>query len=314
VVGYLEDQAGLTGKVAAVLGAAEGLGKGITLALAHCGVDLALCDREGDALRETAAESKGIGRRVLERVFDVEDDSAQVEFFRAIDEEFGHIDVLVNVVGGGRARAFLESGPEDWERDISWNYRYLVRSTYEGVRRMGTHGGSIINITTIEGHRAAPYLSVYAGAKAAVENFTRSVAVELAPLGIRANTIAPDKTPTPGVVRSGLYYPPIRRHPPDEVARMRYEIAIPMGRPGRLQDIANCALFLASDLSSYVTGQALHPDGGAWASSGWLNWPGIGFRPSAPSPIIEAVLDSPEDFPAHSPSGDSDPTWLSPVE
>jgi NAD(P)-dependent dehydrogenase (short-subunit alcohol dehydrogenase family) len=282
------------------------------LAFARCGVDLALCDQEGDALQKTAAQASEMGRRVLQQVFDVRDDAAQVGFFGAVDKVFHRVDILVNVVGGARVRPFLESTPEDWERDIMWNYRYLVCSTYEAARLMQSNGGSIISITTIEAHRGAPYLSVYAGAKAAVENFSRSVAVELAPSHIRVNTIAPDMTPTPGVRRSGMYWPPIRRHSPEEVARMRYENAIPMGRPGRPEDIANCALFLASDLSNYVTGQVLHVDGGTWASSGWNNWHGLGFRIFAPTPYIEAMLDAPEEFAADTVAAETDPTWLLP--
>jgi NAD(P)-dependent dehydrogenase (short-subunit alcohol dehydrogenase family) len=144
--------------------------------------------------------------------------------------------------------------------------------------RDGGHRGSIVNITTIEGHRAAPGYAVYAAAKSAVESFARSLAVEVAPYGIRVNNVAPDFVPTPGLARlaGGA------GGPTPEVVRA----AIPMGRAGEVRDVSHCVVFLASSLASYVTGSTLHPDGGTWASSGWLNWPGSGWSNFPPAAAL----------------------------
>jgi NAD(P)-dependent dehydrogenase (short-subunit alcohol dehydrogenase family) len=149
------------------------------------------------------------------------------------------------------------------------------------VRRSGT-GGSIINFTTIEGHRGAAKFAVYAGAKAATMNFSRAMAVELGAEGIRVNTIAPDTTPARGSFNA-LY--------PEDIARLAalgeaalaksYNMYIPQKRAPSVDDLVNGVLFLASDLSRAVTGTTLHIDGGTMAASGWLDWPfGDGFMPA----------------------------------
>jgi len=156
------------------------------------------------------------------------------------------------------------------------------------MRRTG--GGSIINLTSIEGHRAAPGFAVYAGMKAAVTNFGRTLAVELGPDRIRVNTIAPDMVPTEGI----LAFQAARGEAPDPgLADAGLRIAVPMADRGSYEDIGGCALFLASDLSRFVTGTSLHADGGTYASSGWFNWPGTGFSPVPPAPAVAATQAAP---------------------
>jgi NAD(P)-dependent dehydrogenase (short-subunit alcohol dehydrogenase family) len=154
--------------------------------------------------------------------------------------------------------------------------------------RPAGRGGSIINLTSIEGYRAAPGYAVYSAMKAAVAQFARTLAVELAPERIRINNIAPDMVPTEGMARISISAADAL---PADLAALGDRIAIPMGRKGIVEDVGNCALFLASDLSSYVTGTTLHPDGGAYASAGWFNWPGDGFRNTAPRSVLESLLD-----------------------
>jgi NAD(P)-dependent dehydrogenase (short-subunit alcohol dehydrogenase family) len=201
-------------------------------------------------------------------------------------EHFGRIDVLVNVVGGTFKADFVETNARGWDAIIRTNYTWLLHSTQLAAQQMIRQGdgGSIISITSIEGHRAAPGYAVYAGMKAGVENFTRTLAVELAPHRIRVNTIAPDMTPTEGM----LGMPGNTGHT-GEGRDIVHEISIPMGRVGAYEDTGGCALFLASDLSSYVTGTTLHPDGGAWASSGWFNWPDVGFANTPPSSVVDRL-------------------------
>jgi NAD(P)-dependent dehydrogenase (short-subunit alcohol dehydrogenase family) len=152
------------------------------------------------------------------------------------------------------------------------------------ISRMSPDGGSIINITSIEGHRAAPGYAVYAAMKAGVTSLTRTLAVELAPRNIRINTIAPDYIPSPGL-QSMLVGS-------EESRAMQHRIGTPMGREGNFEDAGGCALFLASNLSSFVTGTTLHPDGGAIASSGWFNWPDAGFLNHPPESVLEHLLGS----------------------
>jgi len=139
---------------------------------------------------------------------------------------------------------------------------------------------SIINLTSIEAHRAAPGFTVYSAAKAGVEQFARSLAVELGPDGIRVNNVAPDFTPTPNML--GIGGPEPASATPLG-ARMRF----PLARPGTPADVSSCVVFLASNLSAYVTGTTLHPDGGTLASSGWFNWPGSGWD-MIPRSVVES--------------------------
>jgi len=122
-----------------------------------------------------------------------------------------------------------------------------------------------MSVTSIEGVRAAPGYAAYAAAKAGVINFTKTVALELAPYGIRVNALAPDFTLTEGIAQLGV-------GDPGELGRDM----VPMGRAGHVDEMAGAAVFLASRLSSYMTGQTLHVDGGTQASSGWYHHPGHG--------------------------------------
>ncbi len=289
--GSLDDRANLAGKVAVVIGGAAGLGEAVALGLAGAGVDVALCDLDGEALAATAARIDAAGRLRLARQLDVLEPGAVEEFFRAVDEVAERIDVLVNVVGGTRLTPFPESTPETWEADGERNFGYALRTIKLATERMlPAGGGSIVSITTIEAHRAAPGYAVYAGYKAALTNFTRSIAVELGREGVRVNTIAVENVPTPGTAR-------IR--PIDWGGRDReleaYRMYVPMARIGTADEVANAVLFLVSDLASYVTGSSLHVDGGAFASSGWTYWPADGWYFPRASPATLARLADPAD-------------------
>jgi NAD(P)-dependent dehydrogenase (short-subunit alcohol dehydrogenase family) len=141
----------------------------------------------------------------------------------------------------------------------------------------GGRGGSIVNVSSIEGSRAAPMFAVYAACKAGMESFTRTMALELAEHGIRVNAIAPDWTRTPG--NSGLRQGPIPDELPPRPAVMADRLAhyVPLGREGTAAECGDVAVFLSSPMASYVTGAIVPVDGGTWASSGWTrvrggNW------------------------------------------
>ena len=178
----------------------------------------------------------------------------------------------MNVVGGTFRAPFTETTPKGWNALLQTNLMHVFHACSLAIPKMqaGGRGGSIINLTTIEAHRAAPGFAVYSAAKAAVEQFARTLAVEVAPDRIRVNNVAPDYTPTPNMVRLGGEETEPRN---DRILG----IGIPMGRAGEVTEVSSCVVFLASGLSAYVTGTTLHPDGGTYASSGWFNWPGSGW-------------------------------------
>jgi 3-oxoacyl-[acyl-carrier protein] reductase len=274
-MGFLEDRAGLTGKVALIAGGGGGLGRAVALDYARAGMHLVLCDKNEELLDTTVRDISEVAEEPLAALIDVRDADAFTTTFNEGLDRFGRLDVLVNVAGGTFKADFVDTNSRGWDAVIRMNFGWLLHSTHLAAVQMRKQGdgGSIISITSIEGHRAAPGYAVYAGMKGAVTNFSRTLALELAPDRIRVNTIAPDQTPTEGM-------------PMDYVPEV-IQAGIPMGRQGTYEDTGNCALFLASDLSSYVTGTTLHPDGGAYASAGWYNWPGLGYVNNPPASAFE---------------------------
>jgi 3-oxoacyl-[acyl-carrier protein] reductase len=294
-VGLLDDRAALTGKVALVAGGGGGLGRAVALDLAGAGVQLALCDRDGPALERTAREARGGGVDVLAEELDVRDEDALAGFFAAVDRSLGRLDVLVNVVGGTFRAPFIELEAKGRDTLVRTNFTWVVDAIGHGARIMASHGrgGSIVTLTSIEAHRAAPGFAVYAAMKAAVSHLTRTLALELGPLGIRVNCVAPDFVPTAGLadvaVRAGSGAAVAARAGGD--SDPGDSLTIPLGRKGRPEDVGSCVLFLASELGAYITGTTLHPDGGALAASGWMNWPGDGFAARPPAWVLDRLGD-----------------------
>ncbi|MFB4298619.1 SDR family NAD(P)-dependent oxidoreductase [Actinomadura sp. NTSP31] len=282
-MGWFEERGGLGGTVALITGGAGGLGEGIVADLAANGVRTVVIDIDGDAVEGLRTAFAERGQEAIVHHGDARDTDALAALFTAVDQRWGRLDTLVNVVGGTFRAPFTETTPKGWNAIIRTNLLHVLDACSMAVPRMraGGRGGSIINVTTIEAHRAAPGYAVYTAAKAAVEQFARTLAVEVAPDGIRVNNIAPDYAPTPNLLKAGggeTAFGPVGT-----------PIAIPMGRTGQISDISGCAVFLASGLSSYVTGTTLHPDGGTFASSGWFNWPGTGWANHAPADVLERL-------------------------
>jgi NAD(P)-dependent dehydrogenase (short-subunit alcohol dehydrogenase family) len=262
----------LTDQVAIVTGGGGGIGRAIALAFAQAGADIVIADIVPERCEEVVERVKELGRSAL----GVPTDVAQTEQVRAMveraDQHFGRLDILANNAGGVGRRAFLEQSEKSWRRHIDLNLISMLAATSATVPVMirGGRGGTIINVSSIEGSRAAPYYAVYAACKAGMNNFTRTMALELAVHGIRVNAIAPDFTLTPGIQGniSGPVDPSkwIQSSPEVQDANNR---RIPLGRAGLDVECGRAALFLASAMSSYVTGVILPVDGGTWASSGW---------------------------------------------
>lgn len=262
----------LDGQVAIVTGGGGGIGRAIGLALAQVGADIVIADHIPERCAETAARIRELGRRGLGVTTDVRDPDQINTAVDAAVKAFGRIDILVNNAGGTSSRPFLDHSERSWRRSIELNLISMLAATSAAVPIMisGGRGGAVVNVASIEGTRAAPGYSVYAACKAAMLNFTRTAALEFAEHGIRVNAIAPDYTVTPGLrgnttgpVDPNAWIDPGLEH--DQATARR----IPLGRAGIDRECASAAVFLASAMSSYVTGVTLPVDGGTWASSGW---------------------------------------------
>jgi NAD(P)-dependent dehydrogenase (short-subunit alcohol dehydrogenase family) len=294
-MGLLEAHANLAGKCAAVIGGAGGVGRAITLALAKAGIDIAACDIDEEATRTIVGEVEALGRRILSVPADVRDPAALDGFYDRTELEFKRLDVVVNVAGGVKRMPLMESTREQNAADIRLNYGYVIDSLRRAIPliRKGGKGGSIINFTTIEAHRGAAMLSVYAGAKAANTNFSRAMAVELGAEGIRVNVIAPDTTPSRTswhALDAGTRAQFEKLSP--EVMAQGYKIYIPQKQAPTEDDLANAVLFLASDLARAITGITLHVDGGTMAALGFLDWPfGDRFAPSPMAGTLSAMFE-----------------------
>jgi NAD(P)-dependent dehydrogenase (short-subunit alcohol dehydrogenase family) len=252
----------LHGTVAAVTGAGSGIGRGIAAGLAAFGADVAVWERD-PATSAAAAEQVG-GLSVPTDVRDGDQVDAAVA---ATLDRYGRIDVLVNNAGGVFAAPLLATSDNGFDALYRANLRHVLLCTRRVAQVMvdAGRGGSIVNVTSIEGVRAAPGYAAYAAAKAGVINLTKTAALELAPHGIRVNALAPDITLTEGLAAlTG----------PD--TEPRWNQTVPLGRAGHVDDLAGAAVFLVSPLASYVTGQTLHVDGGTAASSGWYHHPETG--------------------------------------
>lgn len=249
----------LDGRVVVVTGAAAGLGAAIADAFARFGADLALCDRDEEGLAATGEAARQHGHRVHTGVLDVRDGDAVASFLADVASGFGAADVLVNNAGGGFFAPFLDVGPGGQDALVRENFTSVTHFVRGFVPLVPERGGSIVNVTSIEAHRAGPGFAIYSAMKAAVANLTRSLALELAERRIRVNCIAPDMISTPGI---------------GELPEGR----TPLPDPGHPDDVAGAALYLASDLSGFVTGTTLHVDGGTWAAGGWRRGDGGGWQ------------------------------------
>ena len=262
----------LTDQVAVITGGGGGIGRAIALAYASVGANVVIGDVIPERCEETAARIREMGRQALAVPTEVMDTGQVKALIDKAADHFGRLDILVNNAGGVGGRPFLEQSERSWRRHIDLNFVSMLAATSAAAPIMikGGRGGSIVNVASIEGSRAAPNYAVYAACKAAMLNFTRTMALELADHKIRINAIAPDFTITPGVrgnpngpVDPSKWFKPSPEQE-DVMARR-----IPLGRPGIDTECGDAAVFLSSKMSSYITGIVIPIDGGTWASSGW---------------------------------------------
>lgn len=247
---------GLDGKVAIVTGAAEGMGKEVARFLAGAGAHVALADVNVSLARETAQEIEGDGGKARAYTLDVAQEASVVEMVSAVREDRGRIDILVNVAGL-QDRAFLEDASlAFWDRMHHVNLRGPFLTIREAVKvmRADKTKGAIVNISSNSSlHPVLEGLVPYASSKAGLNGLTRNVAYELLADGITVNAVLPGNTTTAGQGRS--HGPPVD---PAKLARLMP----PLGRTGKVSDIASAVLFFASPAAEWITGQTLVVDGG----------------------------------------------------
>jgi NAD(P)-dependent dehydrogenase (short-subunit alcohol dehydrogenase family) len=246
----------LDGKVAVVIGGTSGIGRALAVGLAESGADVIATSRSLDNVNEVSSEIKKLGRRTLSLVSDVSDRRSLEAVKDAILDEFGTIDILVNSAGMTRRIPTIECPDEIWNQIMDVNLNGTLRSCQIfGGAMLDKGKGSIINIASLATFVAFFEVAAYGASKAAVGSLTRSLAVEWATKGVRVNAIAPGIFPT-GLNKDLLASP--RGH--ELMART------PMNRFGLVEELVSSAIYLASDQSSYTTGQILVVDGGQLAS------------------------------------------------
>lgn len=254
-------------RVAVITGAASGIGQATAVRFAEAGAHVVVADlpAQSAGAAETVARVQALGRRAEVVAIDVTQEAQVNEMAEAAMAAFGRIDILVAAAGieqdpgrSGRPPV-LELPTESWQRLLDVNLTGVMFCNRAVARRMIEGGvrGSIINLASGAARRTRPGMVTYSVTKAGVWMLTRGLALELAPYGIRVNAIGPGVVASPMTRR--IYGSPAGV---DERASV-----IPLGRVGQPLDIANTALFLASDESSFYTGSILHPDGGSLASA-----------------------------------------------
>jgi NAD(P)-dependent dehydrogenase (short-subunit alcohol dehydrogenase family) len=202
-----------------------------------------------------ADDVQRLGRNVHQGVFDVREGDAVQSFAEGVHARFGRVDALVNNAGGGFVASFLDVSAKGEDALVRENFTSVTSMIRAFVPHMPKPtdgrggGGSVVNITSIEAHRAAPGFAVYAAMKTAVANLTMTLALELGAQHIRVNCIAPDVIPTPGI---------------GEIP-----VKTPLPYSGHVDDVASAAVYLISDAAAFVTGTTVHVDGGNRAAGGW---------------------------------------------
>ena len=256
------DEFELTGRTALITGGGRGLGKGIALALAEAGADVAVAALTPAGVERTAEAIEQLGGRGWAFTADATDPQAMDALAERVRAELGVPDILVNCVGEHYPGAVALPLGQQGDVMTSDRWRFIVdlnlTSAYEGCRVFGPAmlargSGSVLNVSGIASIRARGSAVAYSAAKAALDNFTRALALEWAAAGVRVNAISPGSFPDPEQISAQAY-----QQREKQAAKF-----VPLGRVGQLRDVGLLALFLASDAASFITGQVFVVDGGA---------------------------------------------------
>ena len=241
----------LNDKVALVTGAARGLGQAIAVKMAEAGADVALCDLNAEWLEETAEKVKALDRRAECYGVNVAEGESVTAGIKAIEKDFGKIDVLVNNAGITKDGLMMRMSEADWDAVLNVNLKGAFLCTKAAMRgMMKQRSGTIVNIASVIGLMGNAGQANYAASKGGLIAFSKTVAKELASRNVRCNAVAP------GFIRTAM------TDALDEEVQNKMKELIPLSRFGEPEDVANVVLFLASDASSYVTGQVISTCGG----------------------------------------------------
>jgi 3-oxoacyl-[acyl-carrier protein] reductase len=241
----------LAGQVAVVTGAGRNIGRAIAVRLAEAGADVALVGRSEGLLEEVATAIRRLGRGALAFPCDVADAAAVAATAEKIVEKFGRIDILINNAGVTRDKLLLRMDEADWDEVLDVNLKGAFHFSKVAARAMiRQKRGRILSVTSVIGQIGNAGQANYAASKAGLIGFTKSLAKELAPRGITVNAIAPGFIDT---AMTQVLAADVRE------ALLR---SIPLARFGTPQDVAQVALFLASEHAGYITGQVINVDGG----------------------------------------------------
>ena len=253
-----------TGKTVLVTGGGAGIGRATAESFGRAGASIVVAEINEERAADVRAALDGAGVDNLVSVTDVTDRASVDALIQQVDQRFGGLDVLVNNVGDflGIIKPFEFYTDDDIDRVYAVNLKSVMlvsRAAIPLLRKRGA-GGSIISVSSIEAFRGIPNTVVYSAMKHGITGFTRSLALELGPEGIRVNAIAPETTDTPQVPVHAMIADEHKHH------TSRW---IPLGRFGTPEDMAGTALFLASGLAGWITGATINVDGGALAAAGW---------------------------------------------
>ncbi|MDQ3930282.1 MAG: SDR family oxidoreductase [Chloroflexota bacterium] len=254
---------GLKGAVALVAASSEGMGRAIALGLAEEGADIAMCARRADVLEEAANLVRGMsGVEVLAIPADMAKEEDIKRVVSTAREHFGRIDVLVNNAGGPPHGEFAQHGEEEWQRAFELNLLSAVRLVREALPYLKASGrGRIINLTSTSVKQPIEGLILSNAIRVGVIGMAKTLAVELAPYGITVNSIAPGRIDTARIRDLDHARAEVLGVTEAEARKMAMA-QIPLGRYGTPEEVANLAVFLASDKASYITGTTIQVDGG----------------------------------------------------
>ena len=251
----------LEGKVALITGASRGIGQATAVAFAQAGAHVVLCSRNPEALEKVAVEIKAIGTKALPVAAHVGRLENIKKLIETATAEFGKIDILVNNAGTAPAYAnCLDAEERLWDGIMNLNLKGLYFLSQAVARVMKAQGGGkIINVASIDGYKPQENVGIYSISKAAVIMVTKSMALELAPYNIRVNAIAPGAIDTKMLNNMWAHLPETQK----AVAKKAISTRTPLGRIGIPDEIAGAMIYLASEASSYMTGETILIDGGA---------------------------------------------------
>ena len=253
----------LEGRVAIVTGAGRGIGRGIALAFAREGADLALAARNREQIEDAAAEIEALGRTALALPTDVSQREQIEHLVDGVVRRLGRIDILVNNAGIADQSPISELSLAEWNRVLAVNAKGVFFCSQAVVRRLlqQGQGGHIINISSYSGRVGQPYCAAYCASKFAVIGITQAMAREIAPQRINVNAICPGRIGTEMMEETAHDFAENLGLSVEE-CRRTLVAEIPLGRMGRVDEVAELAVFLASADSEYVTGQAISINGG----------------------------------------------------